>query len=85
MNVDYKVNDKLSLGADVSYTTSNGRFEHDTGSVSVDSYSDIRYHETEWSLSGRYDLGDGWGLKADYDYIEFDDKAEVVVGEVAAE
>jgi hypothetical protein len=75
--LNYRLNDRLDLSGEVSYTESKGKFDPDdeflTDPVSVAQFSDLEITETSYKVSGSYTLRGGFVLGGSYKYSQFDD------------
>lgn len=70
----YSPLERLRLGAGISHTRSKGDISPDPAGVA--SFSRLEVWETIYSASADYDFSGGWGLAADYEFTDFDDRLE---------
>lgn len=77
LNVNYMPEDRITLGAGASYTTSSGGFSLTDPTLleplSVSSLSALKTRETECSLSGEYRFRNGFAAGIQYRYLNFND------------
>lgn len=78
-NLNYRPKDYVKLGAGIAYTESRASFSpgvHEAvNPVSIGSFSESEIRHTEYTLSGTYDLKNGWEVGMRYFFSKYDERS----------